>query len=750
MIRASILLLLFSLLLPNSAPVGAAWQTLSGKPPLVIANGGTSGLYPDQTVPAYQDALNYSLPGVVYSCSLQLVNTSVGVPQGICRTGLDLKNSTDIDSVFPSRNKTYIIDGKEVTGWFAPDFINDEIFGNVSAKQSSFSRTPAFDNVLLPILAPEQLAQLGFQPVWLNAESPSFFEAHGLNMTDYLVGFLTDARVTPPQFLSASEVTILKKLQSPAKTAKTNLIFKFLDEAATEPTTNQTYGTLLGNLSDIATFASGILVPKSYIWPRNAIATALEQHTSLVDDAHKANLEIYAYNFFNDEYPAPYEYSFDPIMEIMYFIEKFNFSVDGLFTDFPTTASEAIACYASNSLNSTLPGIISTTIISHNGNSGDWPGSTIPAYNSAIDAGVGYIDCSVQITKDGVLICRESPDLVPNTNVASVPTLFQFYAKTYPALQSAQGVFTFDLTWSEIQSNLKAIIFNPTESFARNPANDGIYDIITFADFLSLAKNNSVGAYIDIQNAVYLRTNQNLSVVDSVAQALKAAGYTDPSQKVAIQSEDSSALARLRDLNVTYPLTYLIPYSKEKPLAVTADDFVDIKKYATAVSIARRLVEPLDPTSFLLPTKIVDWAHAQNLSAYFFFLRNEQVVFPFDLKADPTMELFMLTERYKMDGFITDFPVTTVNYFENHCLPNGKSRSNIDFVIPNVEPGLLAIPPAASPPLPDLVVPEPPLMGPAPPAPAPSSKPSGSPSRFSTSLFFSAVFPILLQFLAIL
>ncbi|KAL3675257.1 hypothetical protein R1sor_025205 [Riccia sorocarpa] len=756
MIRASVFLFLLSLFLPNSVPVGAAWQTLSGNPPLVIANGGTSGLYPDQTFPAYADALNYSLPGVAFSCDLQLVNTTTGFQQGICRTGLDLSLSTNVNFIFPERNRTYIIDGMNVTGWFAPDFTSDEILNNVSARQSDLTRSPIFDQLNLAILVPELLAPSNFTPTWLNLESPSFFEEHGLNMTSYLLDFLSSPNVLPPDFLSASEITILKDLQSAARAARTKVIFKFLDETATEPTTGQTYGTLLGNLSDVATFAAGILVPKGYIWPRNGNETSLEQHTTLVDDAHSANLEIYAYNFLNDEYPAPYNYSFDPITEILYFIEKYNFSVDGLFTDFPTTASQAIACYANNSIKSTQPGSIDVTIISHNGDSGNWPGSTIPAYNSAIATGVDYIDCSVQITKDGVLICRESPDLVSNTNIATVTTLFTTNLKNYPQLQSKQGVFTFDLTWTQIQSNLKARIFSPTEGLARNPEHDGLYDIITFADFLSLAENNSVGAFIDIQNAVYLRTSQNISVVDAVAVALKAAGYTNSSKKVIIQSEDSSALARLRDLNVTYPLTYLIPYTSLKPVEVTADDFVDIKKYASAVSIARRLVEPLDPVdkTLLLPSKVVEWAHAQNLTAYFYFLRNEQSVFPFDLKADPTMELYMLTERYKVDGFITDFPQTTINYFENHCVASGKGTSNIDFVIPNVEPGLLDLQLygsfAAPAPTPDLVVPEPPLLGPAPPAPGPSSKPSAAPSRLSTGLFFSAVFPLLLHCLALL
>lgn len=164
-------------------------------------------------------------------------------------------------------------------------------------------------------------------------------------MTDYLLATLQGQtpNPSPPDYISSTEVTVLRKLQSDANSKGTKLIFKFLeDKTQVEPTTNQTYGQILGNLSNIATFASGILVPKSYIWETDASTTYLTQQTTLVDDAHKANLEIYAYNFYNDAYPFSYNYSFDPVTEVMHFIEKYNFSVDGVFTDFPTTASEAI------------------------------------------------------------------------------------------------------------------------------------------------------------------------------------------------------------------------------------------------------------------------------------------------------------------------------------------------------------------------------------------------------------------------
>ena len=101
------------------------------------------------------------------------------------------------------------------------------------------------------------------------------------------------------------------------------------------------------------------------------------------------------------------------------------------------------------------------TVISHNGASGDFPGCTLSAYTAAVDEGADYIDCTVQITSDGVLICREDPDLVKSTNVFSNQVLYQTYVTTYSELQAAQGVFTFDISWANIST------LNGTEKFLR-------------------------------------------------------------------------------------------------------------------------------------------------------------------------------------------------------------------------------------------------------------------------------------------
>jgi glycerophosphoryl diester phosphodiesterase len=140
-------------------------------------------------------------------------------------------------------------------------------------------------------------------------------------------------------YISSPEVSFLKSIVGRVG-RKTKLVFRFLDEGLVEPSTNQTYGSMQKNLSSIKTFASGVLVPKHYIWPVTA-DNYLQPSTSVVDDAHKAGLEIYAADFAND-FALSYNYSYDPLAEYLRFIDNGAFCVDGLLTDFPITPLEAI------------------------------------------------------------------------------------------------------------------------------------------------------------------------------------------------------------------------------------------------------------------------------------------------------------------------------------------------------------------------------------------------------------------------
>ena len=141
-------------------------------------------------------------------------------------------------------------------------------------------------------------------------------------------------------YVSSPEVGFLKSLGGKLRKSNVKLILRFLDEKLIEPSTKQTYGAILKDLKSVKTFASGILAPKNYIWPVNK-DQYLQPATTLVKDAHALGLEVYAFKFAND-FISSYNYSYDPSAEYLQFIDNSDFSVDGVLTDFPSTASAAI------------------------------------------------------------------------------------------------------------------------------------------------------------------------------------------------------------------------------------------------------------------------------------------------------------------------------------------------------------------------------------------------------------------------
>ena len=88
-------------------------------------------------------------------------------------------------------------------------------------------------------------------------------------------------------------------------------------------------------------------------------------------------------------------------------------------------------------------------IITHNGASGVFSGCTDLAYQQAVRDGADIIDCSVRMSKDGVAFCLGSADLSTGTTAA---TTFMTKVVTISEIQNKSGIYSFDLSWSEIQT----------------------------------------------------------------------------------------------------------------------------------------------------------------------------------------------------------------------------------------------------------------------------------------------------------
>uniref|UniRef100_A0A0E0BSF5 glycerophosphodiester phosphodiesterase n=1 Tax=Oryza glumipatula TaxID=40148 RepID=A0A0E0BSF5_9ORYZ len=599
------------------------FKTLTGNAPLVIARGGFSGLFPDSSQFAFGFALSATSTDTSLWCDVQLTKDGVG----FCLRDLLMQNGTTISQVYPGGKQTYRINGVPKTGWFPVDYNMSLLTNQFSTHiyrwavtQALFSRTEKFDFCNFRIFSVTGfMSSIEPSSLWLNVEHDVFYTEHGLNMTNYI---LSVQKLGFVKYISSPELGFLETL-SGGIDHKVKLVFRFLDKAVSDPSTNKTYDSMLSDLAFIKTIASGIMVPKSYIWPVTS-ENYIQLPTQIVKDAHDAGLEIYASDFSNDGI-FPYNYSYDPLEEYLSFVSNGGFSVDGVLTDHPLTASEAIG---------------NILIISHNGASGDYPDCTDLAYEKAVGDGADVIDCSIEMTKDGIPICMSSINLYDSTDVQN--SKFSSLASVVPEIQTKPGIFTFNLTWEEI-STLRPKITHPYHDFVRNPryANQGKF--FKLSDFLTYAKDKDLsGIMIIMKNAAFMAKSLGFDVVDLVTTALSNAGYDnmDPTTKnkkeIMIQSKDSAVLVKLKQRLTQCKLVYSLPL---KVGDVSDSCVADIKKFADAVIVDRESVFAESKGFIIRKSKVVEDVQSAGLALYVEVFRNEYVSSPVDFFADGTVEI---------------------------------------------------------------------------------------------------------------
>ncbi|XP_018472788.1 protein SUPPRESSOR OF NPR1-1 CONSTITUTIVE 4 isoform X2 [Raphanus sativus] len=631
------------------------WQTLSGDAPLVIARGGFSGLFPDSSSAAYGLAVQTSVPGVVLWCDVQLTKDGAG----ICFPDLKLNNASTIESFYPKGQKSYLVNGVPTQGWFTIDFSLTDL-SNVTLIRGILSRSEKFDG-MYPILTVEDVTtQIKPESFWLNVQHDAFYAQQNLSMSSFLISASRNVSI---DYISSPEVNLFKKIAGHFGPNRPIFVFQFLGKEVFEPTTNRTYGSILSNLTFVKTFASGILVPKSYILPLDEKQYLLPP-TSLVQDAHKAGLQVYVSGFAND-IDIAHDYSSDPVTEYLSFMDNGNFSVDGVLSDFPITASASIDCFSHLGRNATKQ--VDFLVISKNGASGDYPGCTDLAYDKAIEDGADVIDCSVQMSSDGIPFCSRSIDLSNSTMISQTPYVQR--STHVPEISSNGGIYTFSLTWAEIR-NLTPAIANPYSVYSifRNPNEKNSGKLILLSDFLFLAKNSTSlsGVLISVENAVYLREKKGLDVVKAVLDTLTETGYGNgiTTTKVMIHSTESPVLIDFKEQS-----KYDTVYKIEKTISDISDAAIqDIKKFANAVVISKATVFSLFDAFITMQTNVVEKLQKSKLPVYVELFQNEFVSQPYDFFSDATVEINSYVTGAGIDGIITEFPFTAARYKRNLCL----------------------------------------------------------------------------------
>jgi glycerophosphoryl diester phosphodiesterase len=360
--------------------------SLHGTHPLIVAHRGASGYFPEETLEAYNKAIDLGADVIEFD----LISTKDGVL--IARHDPNLATSTDVAShqEFASRKKTTQVDGEIQTGWFASDFTLAEI--KTLGATATDSERPQQYNGLYKIITFQEIIDLvktrsaatgRIIAIYPETKNPTYHRDLGLPLEDTFIDFINKAgwnSKTSPVYVQSFEPGSLRYMKG--KGLNTRLI-QLIDAADVDLKTGNLIFTAPldrpydwvkagdtrlfsdmvtpAGLTDIKTYADGIGPWKHYIVTIKGSLDAggdlkdingdgtinnadayIQPPTTLVADAHKVGLLVHPYTFRNEQRRLANDYKGDPLKEYQTF---YQLGVDGVFTDFTDTALAARSMY---------------------------------------------------------------------------------------------------------------------------------------------------------------------------------------------------------------------------------------------------------------------------------------------------------------------------------------------------------------------------------------------------------------------
>lgn len=325
--------------------------------PIIIGHRGASGERPEHTRAAYTLAIeqgaDYLEPDIVVSKD--------GILMVRHENEIGATTNVSTKEEFASRYTTKVIDGKEITGWFAEDFTYNELKTLRSKERLRELRAGNrdYDNEF-DILSFEELLKLiqrleqktgrviGIYP---ELKHPSYFRSVGLDPQDTLLKQLSIFGYRDSSdavFIQSFEVGALEKL---SEKTDIRLIQLIGPEGSPPDRPNILFSDMVkpSGLSRIAKYADGIGVHKSYVIDRNVLGR-LNGPTDLVKNAKARELLVHAWTFRAENYflPEGLKSSLDPteLGDMKSEIKAYrDAGIDGFFTDHPELALMALTEY---------------------------------------------------------------------------------------------------------------------------------------------------------------------------------------------------------------------------------------------------------------------------------------------------------------------------------------------------------------------------------------------------------------------
>lgn len=291
------------------------FNTLTGAPPKIIAHRGASGLYPEHTIAAYQQAIqdgaDFIEPDLVFTKDGELVARHDG----------HLSETTDVAErpEFAGRKRYAKAFRRE--DWFVEDFTLAEI-KTLRARQPFPGRpkdhdgkyeVPTFTEVLE---VARKGAKRANRPIGIYPETkhPSHYARLGHDFIPALLGALTEFGLPSrqnPVYIQSFRPGILRRLKKQTDIPLIQLVGRNFPQRFI--------------LNAIARFATGV-------GPDKALLVRGGQSSGYLEYAHALGLEAHPYTFHDDAVGE----GFQDIEEELGFY--FALGADAVFADFPATA----------------------------------------------------------------------------------------------------------------------------------------------------------------------------------------------------------------------------------------------------------------------------------------------------------------------------------------------------------------------------------------------------------------------------
>jgi glycerophosphoryl diester phosphodiesterase len=295
-------------------------------------------------------------------------------------------------------------------------------------------------------------------------------------------------------------------------------------------------------------------------------------------------------------------------------------------------------------------------VIGHRGASGYRSEHTLGAYRLAIRQGADYIEPDLVSTSDGVLVARHENEIGQTTDVASHSEFASRRTTKEIDGASITGWFTEDFTLAELKT-LRAVERIP-QLRPQNADYNGRFEIPTLQEVIDLVKHASrrhgpIGIYPETKHPSYF-DSIGLSLEEPLVRTLHRNGYRGRHARVFIQSFE---VGNLQDLDgmTRVPLVQLLNASGRPWDFAVANDprtYTDlatpeglefIASYADGVGANKDLIIPRDSAGNLAsPTRLVRWAHRENLIVHAWTFRAENSFLPTDMRlGDPAAPDFL-------------------------------------------------------------------------------------------------------------